>query len=255
MGGVASLAFTGTVIQPIQTPIFGFGPVGTTVTMAQVTIGLTITVQNPTLGIPGLANVTLTIPLFIKLASGTATLTAISCPALGTAATPTMTVTGKPQATQVALGTLAGGAATPANPVQLLTLTLAGLTGGLNGSASTASGSSTGQSVTFTQAQTEQTPPVVMTVSSDASLIGSAASSLGSSISFQPTGVLASPFNALTLAALEPVVRTAVTAELAVADAPIDAALNTTLNALGLQIGYIDIYGNGIRCGVPVLVQ
>ncbi len=247
LGGVVSVGATTVVIQPMQTAMFGFGPVGTTVTTAQVTLGLTMTVSGVPELLYGVASVNFYLPLSVQIAGGTATLTAISCQP----GTPTMTIAGRTTAAQIAIGQRGpGGALQPATLFQTSVLgqpvtTVTGV------SAVTSGSGPTPQSVTFTQAETEQSPPVVKTVSSDASLISSAAGSIGT-LSLTVSGLpgllpLTGPFGLVQT--------TLVNTLLPLADTLLDPVINQVLSGLGLRIGYMDIVGNGIRCGVPVLVQ
>lgn len=243
LGDPASVSATTVIIQPMQTAMFGFGPVGTTVTTAQVTIGITMAATAPQLIAP-LASINYYLPLVIQIAGGTATLTNISCQP----GTPTMTITGTTTAAMIAIGQIGPtGTLQPAILAQSViayqpVATVTGFSAVVSGSGATP------QTVTFTQAETKQTPPVVKTISSNASLVSSAASSIGN-LTMTVSGLL----NLLPPITL--VQTNLVNALLPVADTQLDAIINQVLNGLGLRVGYMDIVGNGIRCGVPVLVR
>ena len=247
LGGLVSVGATTVIIQPMQTAIFGFGPVGATVTTAQVTLGITMTVSGVPELLYGVASVNFYLPLSIQIAGGTAKLTAISCQP----GTPTMTIAGTTTAAQVAIGQVGPtGALQPATLFQsfLLGAPVATVTGY---SATTSGSGPTPQSVTFTQAETKQSPPVVKTISSDAALVSSAASSIGA-LSLTVSGL---PGLLPLTGPLGLVQTTLVGTLLPVADTLLDPIINQVLSGLGLRIGYMDIVGNGVRCGVPVLVQ
>lgn len=268
LGNTSSVTVNGIIVQPPATPAFGFGPVGTTVSESQVSLYVTINLTPTNLAsavstaLGAAATASLSIPLYIQLAGGTATLTGIACTP-GTPPTQTVTIAGTTVVQQVALANH-GAIATPANPATLLTVStpLLGNVITLKGSSSVITQNATPQTVTFTNSATvhqiDTSPPTVMTIDGDASLLGSTASSLGSTTLTATVlpglGLLSGTVSTLA-STLIPLTQSDISAALAIADAPVDAAVNGVLAALGLRLGYMDITATSVRCGVPVLVQ
>lgn len=249
---VGSITGSFSIIQP---PQFAFGPVGTSVHTAQVQLNLTITLLNsllPNSILSSLASLSISLPISVTIASGTATLTGISC----TTSPATMTVTGQPQVIQAAIGSAAA-------PATILSANLLQLLGSpisfqITGYSSVQSGG-TAQSVTFTRTDTQQVPPVVKTVTSNSALASTLFSSLVTTL--VPTLTVTSSVGLLgtlltSLTNIKTVLGTVLTSTVApVLDAAVDPLLASLLDTLGIRVGYIDIAGTGIRCGVPLLVQ
>ncbi len=75
-------------------------------------------------------------------------------------------------------------------------------------------------------------------------------SQMGAKINLQ----LAS-LNLPALTSLTPLLTPALAAALTPLAATLDAVIDDATAALGVQVGYMDVMGTGVRCGVPAIVN
>jgi uncharacterized membrane protein len=223
--------------------------VGTSITTAQAHLAITATVLQVPLG---LAPVTVSLPLFLTLATGTATVAAIPCQTGGVMTT----ISAASQAGLIQVGTVSNAdfvdfskipAAQPANiaTVKVSILGLGLVSVAITGSGSTLIGGASGASMDFTQGDID-----AGTVREAAgSTAGTVFSGLAPHITLglsPNTGVVSSLINSTVLPVLNPLL----TSILQNLDQPTD----TLLRSLGLRLGVIDVVVHGVRCGTPTLV-
>lgn len=257
--GIAQVSLAATAIEPPQSPYFAFGPAGVSVHTAQVRTQLQLSLLNTgaLLGgvLSGLANVAITVPLYVEVASGTATLAAISC---GTtpATDATVTIDATPAAITAYLGSEsqtdmtnfsnavpAPGAATILTASVLNTNVLT-----VTGSAVADIGSPGPTPLVFTQSQMQASPPATQTTAST-DMLSALSSDLSNSLvlNVDATGLgLTVPAGSLVSglsSALTPVFQAT------------DGLLDPLLTALGVRVGTMDVTATGVRCGVPALVD
>jgi uncharacterized membrane protein len=249
--GIATVDLTMTAIEPAQpsAPAIEVGPVGTSVHTAQVRLLLTITLLD---SVPLLGNAAVvTLPVYVEIASGNATLQAIDCgtqPATDT----TVTISAQPSAASVYVAQInpsvmtdfttpvpTGTPATLVNLAGLLTVT---------GKASLVLGSGGSTALTFTQAEMTASPPESQTVASSG-MTENLVDTLGSSLQLQAS-VLGLPVLPLVTQGLAGTVAAA----LAPVFAQLDSLIDPVLATLGIQVGYMTVTASGAQCGVPVLV-
>ena len=224
--------------------------VGTSIATAQARLALTATVTNVNLGV---ASATISLPLYVTLASGTATVTAIPCQTGGTMAT----ITAAAQATTAQIGVvsdtnLKNFASNPViQPATIVTISVLGIPVAIaaSGSSSVAAGAPTPQN--FTQAD--------ITAGTVKSTSGSGAGTLISGLAPNMTltttllssgGLLTTTINNTLNATVLPLLRPVLVSLLSALDAPVD----TLLRSLGLRLGVMDTVVHGVRCGTPTLV-
>ncbi|MBE7211153.1 MAG: hypothetical protein INR65_09045, partial [Gluconacetobacter diazotrophicus] len=249
VAGISAVSVQAAVGQPAQSSPFGtFSPVGTGVQTAQVRLQVTLTLANVAAG--ALLNQTLTVPVYVEAAKGIATLSAISC-GRNPRTDAVVTVGGTTGTATAAIGTVSSGglanfAATPTlQPATILSTNVAGV---VKPVAVTASGTTTvlpGKgTLSFTQAQIAQTPPVVQTISANQVLVSPA---LYNAVQF---GSLPSTISAADLLkALKPILGDGTNPGV------LDTIVSSALGAFGIRLGAMDVTVPGVRCGVPVLVQ
>ncbi len=224
------------------------GQIGDTIHSAQIRIALAATLTNINLGV---ATVAIQVPVFVEMAGGQATLSALPCGRGGNMAQ----IAATSGLTRMSFGTVSDAAmsnfsaavvpvAAPVIAISLLGIPIqVNITGGAN------IGSSGPTTLSFSQADI-----AAGTVKSVPANYTSAFSLLSSNLSLSAVilgnpGVLASLLNStLTtlLGALNPVVINLV----AQLDTPVDALLAT----LGLQFGLIDVQVFDTNCRTPTLV-
>ena len=250
-GGTARLTLEVSAIEPPQDAWFGFGPEGTTVHTAQMRLKLAMQVIGQAVQLP----------LYIEIGSGTARIADIDCGINADGAR--VTVAARSSAADVYIGTVSAGPAAIKNfsapvtvgPAWLLNVNvpLVG-TVGVGFSAHLPIGGGAETSVIFTRngpGPAIGTPPAPGTKGQVAStgLAGSIGSGLlsGLTIATSPAGLGG------VVAALSPVtslINTTIKPLLAL----LDPALDTLLKALGVKLGFMDLWVPGVRCGVPALV-
>lgn len=246
---LASLSVQVAIGQPsTSTPYLAFSPVGTTVHTAQVRLAFSISLG--TLNVPivaTLAPVNILLPVYIEAASGTATLSAISCSINSStgASSGTAKVAATTGLATTYLGVVNSGfsdfsksptvsPATLANVLNLLSVTL------YAGPVQFLSGTST---LTFTQAMINA--GTAQTVSSTNT------SSLNSAFNNQnilTVNVLGAPLLNLSVLSL-------VFNALSPIFGVLDQVVADLLGALGIRLGAMDVTVTGVHCGVPVLVR
>jgi len=246
---LASLNVQVAIGQPsTSTPYLAFSPVGTTVHTAQVRLAFSISLG--TLNVPivaTLAPVNILLPVYIEAASGTATLSAISCSINSStgASSGTVKVAATTGLATTYLGVVNSGfsdfsksptvsPATLANVLNLLSVTL------YAGPVQFLSGTST---LTFTQAMINA--GTAQTVSSTNT------SSLNSAFNNQnilTVNVLGAPLLNLSVLSL-------VFNALSPIFGVLDQVVADLLGALGIRLGAMDVTVTGVHCGVPVLVR
>jgi len=253
--GVATLTAATTVIEPPVSAPFVFGPLGMQVHTAQVRLQLQLDLLSalPLGGSFGSAPISL--PIYIEIADGEATLTGISC-GLDPATDATVTISAQPAAARVFIGTVTPAAMRnfsvrpTVNPAQLINL--AGILG-ISGQAEVDLGSGTATPLTFTQAQIAA--EAAQTVSSSG-MLSNLLQVLGGNLSLTATpSTLLSPVLAIALNLLLPVIKTTLTSLLQPVFAGLDPLVDGLLAALGIRVGYLDVTATGVRCGAPVLVN
>ena len=235
----SSVSIQMSIGQPAQsTPFLTFSPVGSSVRTAQIRLYITVTLVNVSL--LGIGLMTLHVPVYIEAASGTATLSAISCGA-NPPTDATVTVAG-----QTGLATAWIGNVTPAaladfsKPVtptiaQIGNVTLLTLDA-LSGPDTILKGSG---NLTFTQAQIHAVPPASQTITSTT---GPLNASLFTNLQILGIGLL--PTQANLLSVLNPALLNVV-----------NPVIGDLLGALGFKLGSMDVTVTGVRCGIPTLVE
>ena len=256
--GVAQITLATTAIEPPQSPYFAFGPVGAIVHTSQVRLQLTLSLLNTAtlLGgvLNGLTNINISVPLYVEVASGTATLSAISCGA-DPLSDATVTIDATPAAVTAYLGqepqsdmTNFSQAVPQPDPANILSASLLGVNVlNVTGAAAADVGSPGSTSLVFTQTQMQAVPPATQTTSS-ADMLSTLSGDLSNSLTLNVSavGLPLLPVGTLTselTAALTPVFQ------------GVDSLVDPLLTALGIRIGTMDVTATGVRCGVPTLVD
>jgi uncharacterized membrane protein len=237
--GVATIDVGMTTIEPAQGSYYALGPVGLTVHTAQVRLQLTINLLSA-LSL-GLSAAPVTLPVYVEVADGTATLQSIAC-----GATPSGD-------TQVGVAAVSGvatasiGSVTPAamtnvtaavTPAPAVLVNVANLVKVTAAAAIAVQGST--QSLTFTQAEID------------------ALASQSVSSTNMTSNLLQTLQSSMTLTSSPiplPVVTPALTALLTPVFASLDGVTNQILSTLGVRVGYLDVTVTGDRCGVPGLIR
>ncbi len=263
---VFSISTAATIIEPPQSPPFAFGPVGVSVHTSQVRLVFDFKLLN----VPGLPSI-IDVPIYIEVGDGDAQITDISCPADASQSdqrqTEAVTISAKSAVANVYLGTAPGNLMTnfsqpvpvsqiqPANLVNLNVLGLGIIS--VTARAQVSVGSLDAQSHRFSYDDIQQNK--VWTVASTnmvqnlLATLGST-TSLGVAVPVLPilNGLLSSTLNGL----LNTLIGTPNTpGPLQVLLNSLDGIVDPLLAALGIKLGYMDVYATGVRCGVPALVQ
>ncbi|WP_315835170.1 pilus assembly protein TadG-related protein [Bradyrhizobium prioriisuperbiae] len=235
--GIATVQLLATIGErPVGTSWMAVGTKGASVHTAQVRVLLTVQLLGS-----GAASV-VNLPIYVEVASGTATLDNISCgyPDITTSSV-TLGVT--PGIVDAWIGNVSAADmknfTTKPNPapVNLVSILLIGL---VSGSAHVSMGNTTPTAVTFSYADITANPPVKKTTNTSSflsSLLTSLLGNLQVKVLFIPIpvpGILVSLIQAVT--------------------APVDALLASVLQALGVSLGQATTWVNGIRCDGGVLV-
>ncbi|HEY4265595.1 MAG TPA: pilus assembly protein TadG-related protein [Micropepsaceae bacterium] len=218
--------------------------VGTTASTAQARLALGISLTTPPL--LGTA-VSVNLPIFVELASGSATVTAIPCRADGTM----VTLTTASQAASARFGSIASDTdfanfgtnpvVQPASAAVKLTILTIPIAVGVSGTFPLAAGAPTAQN--FTKSDIDN--GIVHSASGNGGLL----SGLAGQIHFDSPGGLGGVITALLnpiLDLLRPLLVGII--------APLDGTVDTLLRTLGLRLGTIDTVVHGARCGTPTLV-
>ncbi len=250
LAGLGSLTVSATVGSPMQNiyPGSGDGYIGAAAETAQVNMNVGLDPPPISIGLPSVAAIqmSLALPVSVHVASGTAYLSTIACG--GNPATDAnVTVTG---ASSIATlnATLSAHVA-----VQLLGATVLGTTIEIPLNVQVGAGGPT--ALIFTQADIQSgalkriaSEDVLSTTTS--SLMSTLSSQMGAKINLQ----LAS-LNLPALTSLTPLLTPALAAALTPLAATLDAVIDDATAALGVQVGYMDVMGTGVRCGVPAIVN
>jgi uncharacterized membrane protein len=219
--------------------------VGDSVSTAQTRLALAVSMT--TTPLPG-TTVGVDLPVYVEVASGTASVAAIPCRADGTMAT----LSAASQAASASFGSVAddadflnSGASPAVQPASgAITLKILGipLSVGVAGTFSLAAGAPATRD--FTQGDIDD--GIVKSSSGGGGLL----SGLAGQIQFvAPTGLgtlVAGTLNSV-LDLLRPILVTALST--------LDGQVDTLLRALGLRLGTIDTVVHGVRCGIPTLVS
>lgn len=239
--GIGSAGITAAAISPPSQPFFGFGPVGETVRTSQVRIAVSLVLTAPLLGL-----YTVTLPLYVQVASGVAQVSAIACGAApetdATVALLAQSGLADAYVGQVSPTDLTSFATTPA--VGSATLVNVGGVLTITGFSHTALASSTSQTLTYTQ-------PMIAAGTTQSVAATNLPSSLGQSL-----GGTNLQLRVTAVGLGVSAVTTAVQALLApLLSGALDPLLNNLLSAFGVRLGVMDVATTGVRCGIPALVQ
>lgn len=237
---IGSVTILATVVEPLQTAYFEFGPAGTAIHTAQLRMQILLNLA-PSLPVNG-QSAAISLPMYLELGSGDATISNIACGAQP-AADATVSVLANSGLANVYIGAV--------DPVSMrnfqqpvvvspATLVDAGVVR-ITGSSSLQVGRGTG-SLMFNQTQISQ--GAIQTVSSTgltSNVLQSLIDHLSLNIAVLSFGLGAGALNTQLLGVLQQV--------------PLDSLIDGLLSALGVSVGYIDVSVPGVRCGVPALVQ
>ena len=236
--GIATISVATTAIEPPQGSYFAVGPAGTTVHTSQIRLQLTASLLTPAALPGGPAQVTL--PVYEEVASGTASIQAISCGAIP-ATDATVTVSGISGVSTAYVGQVApnvmSNVTAPVTVSPASIIVSPGLT--VTGQAEASVQGNT-QSLVFNQQQiTSLTPQTISSTNMTSNFLQSLQSTLV--LQSQPV-----PLPGL------PVILTPV---LASVFASLDSVTDQLLSTLGVKVGYLNVTVNGVRCGVPALFE
>jgi uncharacterized membrane protein len=238
--GIASVSLTATIGEhPQGTSWIAVGAQGASVHTAQTRVLLTIQL----LGSGGVSAVNL--PVYVEVASGTATLDAVSCgrPNISNSSV-TLGVT--PGIVDAWIGNVSAADMTnftrKPNPGAATLVNLGAIT--VSGRAHAGMGNTTPASVSFSYSDiTAQTKKTVTTTNFTSSLTGSLLGDLALTVNVGPLGL---PI---------PGLGGTVTGIIGGATGSIDQVLASVLATLGVGIGQADVWVTGIRCDGAVLVN
>lgn len=264
--GIANASVVASIIEPIQSPPFAFGPVGISVHTAQVRLQLGLQLLSgldfssvlggSTATSLGLGSALVNLPVYVEVGSGDASLTNISC-GLNPSQDATVTVSAKSAVANVYIGNVnPNPTADVSTPIAVTPATLVSvpLLLSITGQAQVSVGSGSATALTFTQAQIAKNTPQVVT---STNMLSNLLNTLGTKLklSVNPSDGLLGPVLYLILQPLMPIIQTALLVLLQPLFAVLDSVVDALLAALGIKLGYMDVYATGVRCGVPVLVQ
>lgn len=238
--GIASVSVQAAIGErPVGTSWITVGSKGASVHTAQTRILLDVQL----LGGSGIASVH--VPLYVEIASGTATLNALTCGYPNISAS-TVTLGVSPGIVDAWIGNVSSAEmknfATKPNPPAAALATVAAVTVSGRAHATMANPAPTSVNFSYSEIQA-QTKKTVNTTSYLSSLTGSLLGDL--SLTVQVAG-LGLPI---------PGIGSAVTGIISGATAPIDQLLASTLAALGVGLGQADVWVSGLRCDGAVLVN
>lgn len=238
--GIVSASLTATVGERAQgSGWVAVGSQGASVHTAQTRILLSIQLAGS-----GPAPV-VNLPVYVEIASGTATLTAVSC-GYPNITTSSVTLGVTPGIVDAWIGnvTLADmtNFTTKPNPPATTLVNLGAIT--VTGRAHAGMGNTTPTAVNFNYAQiTSQTPQTVTTTNFTSSLTSSLLGNLSLTVNVGPLGL---PI---------PGLGSAVSGILGRATSSVDQLLAAVLATFGVGIGQADVWVNGVRCDGAVLVN
>ncbi len=226
---------------PVNSGYVAVGPIGTTVHTAQTR--LLITLQIAQSGSASLIN----LPIYIELASATATLSSISCPSNSSAqASAVLSVT--PAVVSAWIGSVNSSAMTnftsEPSPGPITLVNILGL-GAITASAHAQISNLTATSVSFSPSDiANQVRHTTSTTDYISSLLSSLFGNLQMTVNIAGLNV---PVPSLVSSALG--------ATLAAATAPIDQVLSQVLQALGISLGNAYTWVSGVQCGMPAITM
>ena len=238
--GIASVSLVATVGErPVGSNWLSIGVQGASVHTAQTRVLLSIQL----LGSGTVSAVNL--PVYVEVASGTATLNAVSC-GFPDISTSTVTLGVTPGIVNAWIGNVTmadmNNFTTEPNPPPATLVNLGLIT--VSGRANAYMGNTTPTNVTFTYPEIQaQTPQTVTTTNFTSSLTSSLLGNLSLTINVGPLGL---PI---------PGLGATVTGILAGVTSPVDQLLASVLQTLGVGIGQADVWVNGVRCDGAVLVN
>jgi uncharacterized membrane protein len=225
--------------RPVGTSWVTVGSAGASVHTAQTRLLLTVS-AGQVLGVP------INLPIYIEIASGTATLNAIQCPTSTQAQSVTLGVT--PGIVTALIGNVSNaqfndfttapsaGPATILNVLGLVTVT---------GSATASIANMSATPVTFSAAQiSADTKQSVSTTDYVSSLLSSVIGGLHLTVNVIGLPILVPPNLSQTVASVA-----------AAAVSPIDQVLSGLLGTLGVNLGNADTWVMGVNCNHAVLVN
>jgi uncharacterized membrane protein len=280
--GLATLNIQATAIEPPQKAYFAFGPAGLSVHSAAVRLKLGLSVLQ--LNVLGLLATGVQVPLYVEIAGGDATVTGISCSGSPSVDT-TVNVAARGGLVDVWVGqpsnTVMNNFSAPvtSGDIQLAPIANIGVAGlslvdlGMKAHVQAGSSSASLTQLTFTQPTGSSpgsgTPTTTGVIGRSASDTRGAYAPVAARAYSQNIGsglmdglaedltvnlkicILVCVTVPTKLAALSSPIYTILDPILSAVDTPIDALLK----ALGVNVGYIDVFVTGVRCGVPVLVE
>jgi uncharacterized membrane protein len=227
----------------------GLSPKGTTIATQQVRVAITVK-TNP-LAVGADSPVRITLPVYLRLAGGTATVTGIPCTADGTRAVITAAV----QTGFAAIGSVSDAdlknldaepVVAPAQLASVSLLHLVNLTITAAGNMDILPGGPT--PLPFDAGQIKNGTPQTVAGTDNQHIM----SGLVGVLYFPPQsgtllGIALNLLNNTVLPAVKPILVDILTA--------LDPATDTLLRATGLRLGAIDVVVRGVRCGTPTLVH
>jgi uncharacterized membrane protein len=237
--GITSVSLIATIGErPVGSGWLALGSQGASVHTAQTRVLLSVQLG-------GGSNPVVNLPVYVEIASGTATLNSLSC-GYPDVSTSTVTLGVTPGIVDAWIGNVTVADLTnfttkpnppPATLVNLGAVTVAGL-------AHAGMGNTTPTSAVFDYSQIQsQTPQTVTTTNFTSSLTSSLLGNLALTVNVGPLGVPVPGIGA-TVANL-----------LASDTSSIDQLLSTVLATLGVGVGQADVWVTGIRCDGAVLVN
>ena len=246
--GVATLTAASTIIEPPVSAPFVFGPVGMSVYTAQVRLQLQLKLLSA-LSLGGLLGTApVSVPVYVDVASGAATLAAITCGYTpGTDAT--VAIDAKPAAASAYIGTVNAGALTSYTTAPTVSdATLVNVAGivTVTGAAKVTVGSGNATRLTFTQADIAARTAKTVT---STGMLSNLLQTLGNTLTLKVKllGLSTGPLVTALVSSL--------TNLLAPLFAGLDPLVDGLLASLGIRLGYMDVTATGVRCGRPVLVN
>jgi uncharacterized membrane protein len=237
--GIANVSLIATIGErPVGSGWLALGSQGASVHTAQTRVLLSVQLG-------GGANPVVNLPLYVEVASGTATLNSLNCgyPAVSTS---TVTLGVTPGIVDAWIGNVSvadlTNFTTKPNPPPATLVNLGAVT--VSGLAHAGMGNTTPTPVTFDYSEIQsQTPQTVTTTNFTSSLTSSLLGNLALTVQVGPLG-LPIPGLGATVSNL-----------LASDTSSIDQLLATVLATLGVGIGQADVWVTGIRCDGAVLVN
>jgi len=237
--GVISASLIATIGErPVGSGWLALGSQGASVHTAQTRVLLSVQLG-------GGSNPAVNLPLYIEVASGTATLNSLSC-GYPNVSTSTATLGVTPGIVDAWIGNVSvanlANFTTKPNPPPATLVNLGAVT--VSGLAHAGMGNTTPTSVTFDYSQIQaQTPQTVTTTNFTSSLTSSLLGNLALNVNVGPLGI---PL---------PGIGSSVANLLASDTSSIDQLLASVLATLGVGIGQADVWVTGIRCDGAVLVN